>query len=88
MGCQISGTVTDEVTCATQSIRRAHANTKPGRLRINSGELLEANANRSPQSYLNNPEEERARYKHNTDKVMTQLSATDTEGKGDFPLTH
>ena len=80
--------VTNDVTCPMQSIRRAHANIKPGRLRVNSGELLEANANRSPQSYLNNPEEERARYKHNTDKVMTQLSATDTEGKGDTSAPH
>lgn len=66
-----------------QSIRRAHANIKPGKLRINSGELLDANANRSPTAYLQNPEEERARYKHNTDKIMTQLSVMNPEGKGD-----
>ncbi len=71
-------------TCNTglQSIRRAHANIKPGKLRINSGELLDANANRSPSAYLHNPEDERARYKHNTDKIMTQLSVTNSEGKG------
>lgn len=66
-----------------QSIRRAHANVKPGKLRVNSGELLEANANRSPSAYLHNPEEERARYQYNTDKIMTQLSVTDSAGKGD-----
>lgn len=74
-----------ETTCNTwiQSIRRAHANIKPGKLRINSGELLDANANRSPSAYLHNPEDERARYKHNTDKMMTQLSVTNSEGKGE-----
>lgn len=72
------------MTCKSwlQSIRRAHANIKPGKLRINSGELLDANANRSPSAYLHNPEDERAKYKHNTDKIMTQLSVTNSEGKG------
>lgn len=70
------------VSGIVESIRRAHANIKPGRLRINSGDLLDANANRSPTAYLHNPEDERARYKHNTDKVMTQLSVSNTEGKG------
>ena len=65
-----------------QSIRRAHANVKPGKLHVNKGELLGANANRSPSAYLHNPEEERARYQHDTDKIMTQLSVTDSEGKG------
>lgn len=70
------------VSGIVESIRRAHANIKPGKLRINSGELLDANANRSPSAYEHNPEEERARYKYNTDKIMTQLSVTNPEGKG------
>nr|QOL01216.1 putative extracellular protein TR9_024 [Trebouxia lynnae] len=70
------------VSGIVESIRRAHANVKPGKLRVNTGELLEANANRSPSAYLHNPEEERARYQHNTDKIMTQLSVSDSEGKG------
>lgn len=70
------------VSGIVESIRRAHANIKPGKLRINSGELLDANANRSPSAYLHNPEDERARYQHNTDKIMTQLSVTNPEGKG------
>lgn len=76
---------TCKMTCHNwlQSIRRAHANIKPGKLRINSGELLDANANRSPSAYLHNPEDERARYQHNTDKIMTQLSVTNPEGKGE-----
>lgn len=69
-------------THCVQSIRRAHANVKPGKLHVNKGELLGANANRSPSAYLHNPEEERARYQHDTDKVMTQLSVTNSEGKG------
>lgn len=70
-----------------QSIRRAHANVKPGKLHVNKGELLGANANRSPSAYLHNPEEERARYQHDTDKIMTQLSVTNSEGKGTFAHT-
>jgi neutral ceramidase len=42
-------------------------------LSISSGELLEANINRSPTAYMNNPPEERAQYKHDTDKDMTIL---------------
>ena len=44
-----------------QSIRLAHQNLQPGRLLINSGDLLDASINRSPTSYLQNPPEERAR---------------------------
>ncbi|KAL3142319.1 hypothetical protein ABBQ38_002661 [Trebouxia sp. C0009 RCD-2024] len=70
------------VSGIVESIRRAHANVKPGKLRVNQMELLGANANRSPSAYLHNPEEERARYQHNTDKIMTQLSVTNSEGRG------
>ncbi|CAL8468077.1 g7616 [Coccomyxa elongata] len=65
-----------------EAIRRAHDNVAPGRLQVNSGELLDANANRSPTSYLANPAEERARYKHNTDKEMTLLKVLDGDGRG------
>jgi neutral ceramidase len=43
-----------------QSIERAYADLQPGKVFINKGELLDANINRSPTSYLANPEEERA----------------------------
>jgi neutral ceramidase len=50
----------DVVDGIVQSIERAHANLQPATLRFNIGELLDANINRSPTSYLANPEEERA----------------------------
>lgn len=62
-----------------QAIKRAHNDVKPGLLQVNAGELLNANANRSPTAYLANPPEERARYQHNTDKTMTLLKVLDTE---------
>lgn len=46
-----------------ESIRLAHEDLQPGRLLLNSGELLDANINRSPTAYLLNPPEERARYR-------------------------
>ncbi|CAG2240357.1 ASAH2 [Mytilus edulis] len=63
------------------SIDRAHSNQKPGNIYVNSGELLESNINRSPTSYLYNPPEERARYKHDVDKNMTVLKLVDAEEK-------
>ena len=44
-----------------ESIKRTHESMRPGRLYVNSGELLDANINRSPTAYLLNPPEERAR---------------------------
>ena len=67
-----------------QAIRRAHDNVAPGRLQLNSGELVDANTNRSPTSYLANPAEERARYKHNTDKEMTLLKVLGEDGRWSF----
>lgn len=45
-----------------QSIVRAHESLQEGRLYIGETEVLDASINRSPTSYLNNPEEERAQY--------------------------
>ena len=64
-----------------QAIKRAHDNVAPGQLQLNHGELVDANANRSPTAYLANPAEERARYKHNTDKDMTLLKVLDADGR-------
>ncbi len=47
---------------------------RPASLRLNRGELLGANINRSPTAYLNNPAQERARYAADVDKEMTALS--------------
>jgi len=63
----------------TQSIINAHENIVPGKIFLNSGILLDSNINRSPASYLLNPESERALYDYDVDKVMTQLKFTNEE---------
>ena len=63
-----------------QSIRAAHDTVQPARLFINSGELLNANINRSPSAYLANPEGERISYPHDTDKEMTVLRIEANDG--------
>ncbi|CAH1793813.1 unnamed protein product, partial [Owenia fusiformis] len=65
----------------TRSIERAHANLRPGNLLINEGELVGSNINRSPTAYANNPAEERAKYKYNTDTNMTMMTFVDASGK-------
>ena len=44
------------------------------------GEIADANINRSPTSYLANPEEERNQYSHDTDHTMVQLNIFEAEG--------
>lgn len=44
-----------------------------------AGKLLDAGVNRSPSAYLNNPGEERRKYKYNVDKQMTLLKFVDQE---------
>jgi neutral ceramidase len=56
-----------------QSIERADASMQRGRIFLNRGELQDANINRSPVAYDNNPAAERARYTDNVDKEMTLL---------------
>lgn len=58
---------------AVKSIKEAHARLAPGRLSVGSIDILDANVNRSPWSYLANPAEERQRYKYDADKTMTVL---------------
>lgn len=43
-----------------QSIKRAHESITPGKIFVSSSEIQDANINRSPSAYLNNPEAERA----------------------------
>ncbi|XP_011498417.1 PREDICTED: neutral ceramidase [Ceratosolen solmsi marchali] len=57
----------------TKSIDKAHNAIVPGRIFIIRGEVLDANINRSPLAYLNNPREEREKYKYNVDKDLMQL---------------
>lgn len=65
-----------------QSIIKAHNNLQDGSLAITQGELLNTNINRSPQSYLLNPAEERARYKYDVDKTMTVISFKNKQDQG------
>ncbi|KAH0536738.1 hypothetical protein FGG08_006410 [Glutinoglossum americanum] len=58
---------------ATLSIQRAHECLTPGYLTFGSGDLEDANVNRSPYAYLANPEAERAKYPADVDKTMTLL---------------
>ncbi|CAI7652007.1 unnamed protein product [Penicillium bialowiezense] len=55
------------------SIVRAHDNLAPGRLSFGTIDLEDANINRSPFSYDNNPREEKARYSTNVDKTLSLL---------------
>ncbi|XP_072228876.1 neutral ceramidase [Leuresthes tenuis] len=65
-----------------ESIDIAHRSMRPGRIYRNSEELEDSSLNRSPHSYLNNPEDERRRYKSNTDRKVLVLRFTDLDGDG------
>ncbi|KAJ2950252.1 hypothetical protein O0L34_g11614 [Tuta absoluta] len=56
-----------------RSIVIAHYKLTPAKMMYGETELLEANINRSPTSYLRNPPEERARYKYDVDKTLAQI---------------
>lgn len=61
---------------AVASIEYAHETLAPGRLSVGNIDVLHANINRSPYSYLANPDEERKRYQHDVDKTLTLLRFT------------
>ncbi|MDY7228368.1 neutral/alkaline ceramidase [Hyalangium rubrum] len=63
-----------------QSIDRAHTNLAPGSIRIQSGDLLNASINRSPEAYLRNPSPERGQHAYDTDKKMTLLRLQGSDG--------
>lgn len=65
----------------TQSIINAHNNMNEGRIFISETEINDANINRSPLAYANNPEDEKAQYKGNTDKTLVQLRFMDKHNK-------
>lgn len=56
-----------------RSILRAHSRIVEGEIEMSMGEVLDANINRSPTSYLQNPADERQNYAHNVDKTYSQL---------------
>ncbi|KAL0078298.1 Neutral/alkaline nonlysosomal ceramidase [Phycomyces blakesleeanus] len=77
----IEETVQPMVQGIVKSIQIAHDNLQEGNVVYNLGELLDTNINRSPSAYLLNPEEERARYKHNVDKDMSLLGFRARDGQ-------
>nr|XP_027805056.1 neutral ceramidase [Marmota flaviventris] len=68
------------VTGIVKSIEIAHENMKPAKIFINKGDVEGVQINRSPTSYLRNPQSERARYSSNTDKEMLLLKIVDLNG--------
>ncbi|XP_053548878.1 neutral ceramidase [Bombina bombina] len=60
-----------------KSIDRAHQSMKRGKVFLNRGILGNSHINRSPTSYLHNPESERNRYESNTDKDIVVLKMVD-----------
>ncbi|CAI0540489.1 unnamed protein product [Linum tenue] len=62
-----------------QSVIQAHDNLRPGSINVNAGEVMDAGINRSPSAYLNNPSEERSKYKYDVDKEMTLIKFVDDE---------
>ena len=56
-----------------EAIVQATGNVQPGSIKIAEGEVANANINRSPASYLNDPQPERDQYASNTDTTMTLL---------------
>ncbi|CAO1418967.1 unnamed protein product [Diamesa serratosioi] len=65
----------------TKSIDNAHNNMKAGRIFISETEIQDANINRSPIAYENNPPMEKAEYKSNTDKKLVQVRFMDMNNK-------
>ncbi|XP_005385955.1 PREDICTED: neutral ceramidase [Chinchilla lanigera] len=63
-----------------KSIDIAHQNMKPGKIFINKGNVIGVQINRSPTSYLQNPQSERARYSSNTEREMVVLRMVDLNG--------
>jgi neutral ceramidase len=69
------------VTGISQAIIIAHKNMQEGKMFIANGLLYDANINRSPTSYLLNPQSERDLYPEgDTDKNMLLLKMVDSKG--------
>jgi neutral ceramidase len=62
------------------AIDKAHGSLAPGTLSIGNTTIVDGNLNRSPYAYLQNPAEERARYKYDTDKDMSLVKFTGSDG--------
>ncbi|XP_055525447.1 neutral ceramidase [Wyeomyia smithii] len=69
----VSETFNALVRGIAQSIIRAHNNMIEARVFVSEIDVQEANINRSPSAYENNPEEEKSQYKDNVDKRLVQM---------------
>lgn len=76
----VKQTVDAMVTGIVESIVRADKNLVPATAYFSVGSLKDSNINRSPSSYLLNPEEERAQYDYDTDHNMTLLKLLGDDG--------
>ncbi|KRT80515.1 hypothetical protein AMK59_8777, partial [Oryctes borbonicus] len=72
----------------TKAITNAHESIQSGRIYLNSGLLRNTNINRSPASYLLNPESERKQYDYNVDKQMLQLKFVSADNNDIIGLIH
>ncbi|KAF4449175.1 alkaline ceramidase [Fusarium austroafricanum] len=61
---------------AVLSIKRAHEKLAKGHLKVGKIRVEDANINRSPYAYQNNPKSERDKYKDEVDKELTMLTFT------------
>jgi neutral ceramidase len=68
------------VSGIAEAIDRAHQNLKPGHILIGEQEVEGGGAQRSLPAYMQNPEQERARYEHDTDRNMTLLKLVQEDG--------
>jgi neutral ceramidase len=64
----------------SQSILAADADLKPGKILLAQGDVDGAGVNRSRVAYMNNPAEERARYREDVDTTMTLLKFVRDDG--------
>ena len=63
-----------------ESISKAHISMRSGSIRLNNGALTNANINRSPTAYANDPAEEQAFYGSNTEHSMALLRLDADDG--------
>jgi neutral ceramidase len=64
----------------SESVIAADADLKPGKILLAQGDVEGAGVNRSRVAYMNNPAEERARYKSDVDTTMTLLKFVRDDG--------
>lgn len=64
-----------------KSIQMAHRNMTEGYIYHTQGTLMDVSVNRSPASYLENPQDERSQHQYDTDKTFELLKFTNKNGE-------